>query len=165
MQPQIFIYPVNEVVQMNEAAGKVVTQMQTLIQSPQELPDMPFLPLINASQVMHTHVQFLDFKNGKGVRYITEFSQGIVPVNNQGLIFTYQGLTDDGKYYVAVVLPVNHQSLPVDGTITGNEPPEFSSDYQTYLTNTAATLNTQASSTFTPDLTQLDFIIGSMEIK
>jgi hypothetical protein len=165
MKPQIFVYSVAALEKVNEGAGQIVATLQTLIGSPQEIPDMPFLPLLNESQVMHTHLQYLDFENGQGLRYLTEFSQGIVPINNARLIYTYQGLTSDGKYYVAAVLPINHPNLPADETVTGNEPLEFTSDYSTYLVNVAQTLNAQAANTFTPDLTQLDAMMSSLEIK
>lgn len=165
MKPQIFIYPVKDLEKVNEGAGKIVASLQTLLQSPQEIPNMPFLPLFNAKQVMHTQLQYLDFKNGQGLRYLTEFSQGIVPINNYDLIYTYQGLTSDGKYYVAAVLPVNHPSLPADEKVTGKEPPEFTNDYPAYLANVVKTLNPQAANTFTPDLTQLDAMLSSLEIK
>lgn len=165
MQPQIFIYPAEELGTVNEGAGTMVSSLQTLLQSPQDMPTMPFLPLFNAAQVMHTHLQYLDFNSGQGLRYLTEYDQGLLPINNYELIYTYQGLTSDGKYYVAAVLPVNHPSLPADGTITGNEPAEFTSDFPTYLANVANSLNPQAANTFTPDLTQLDAMMSSLEVK
>jgi len=164
MQPQIFIYPVAELGAVNEGAGKIAASLETLLQSPREITPMPFLPLFNAAQVLHTHLQYLDFKDGQGLRYLAHFSQGIVPVNNFELIYTYQGLTSDGKYYVAAVLPVNHSGLPADGSVTGDEPPEFTSDFPAYLQNVANTLNTQSADTFTPDLTQLDAMLSSLEI-
>ncbi len=165
MQPQIFIYPVPALAEVNEGAGQIVAALQTLLQSPQESPTMPFLPLFNATQVLHTHVQYLEFKSGQGVRYVTEFAQGIVPINNYELIYTYQGVTSDGQYYVAAVLPVAHPSLPADGNVTGNEPPEFTGDFPTYLANVVSALNPQAANTFTPDLTKLDAMMSSLEIK
>jgi len=163
--PQIFIYPVKELSEINEGAGQIVTSLQALLQSPQELPTMPFLPLYNAAQVLHVQLQYLDFQNGQGLRYLAWFSQGIMPVNNYELIYTYQGITSDGKYYIAAVLPVNHPSLPADGVVTGNEPPEFSSDYPVYLANVVSSLNPQSAESFTPDLTQLDAMMSSLEIK
>lgn len=165
MQPQIFIYPVPALAEVNEGAGQIVASLQTLLQSPQETPTMPFLPLFNAAQVLHTHVQYLDFNSGQGLRYVTEFAQGIVPINNYELIYTYQGLTSDGQYYVAAVLPVTHPSLPADGNVTGNEPPEFTSDFPAYLANVISALNPQAAGTFTPELTRLDAMMSSLEIK
>jgi hypothetical protein len=165
MQPQLFIYPVAELLAVNEGAGQVAASLQTLIQSPQEIPNLPFLPLFNAAQVMHAHVQYLDFQNGQGLRYLTTFAQGMAPINNYELIYTYQGLTSDGQYYVAAVLPIHHPSLPENGNITGNEPPEFTSDFPTYVANVVNALNPQAGNSFTPDLTQLDAMISSLEIK
>ena len=165
MQPQIFIYPAEELGAVNEGAGTMVSSLQALLQSPQDMPTMPFLPPFNATQVMHTHLQYLDFKGGQGLRYLTEYDQGLVPVNNYELIYTYQGLTSDGKYYVAAVLPVNHPSLPADAAVTGNEPAEFTSDFPTYLANVASSLNPQGANTFTPDLTQLDAMMSSLEVK
>jgi hypothetical protein len=89
----------------------------------------------------------------------------MIPINNYELIYTYQGLTTDGKYYVAAVLPVTHPSLPADGNVTGNEPAEFNSDFPAYLVNVVDTLNPQAANSFTPDLTQLDAMMSSLEIK
>ncbi len=165
MTPQIFIYPVEELQAINEGTKPIVASLQTLIQSPQEVTPMPFLPLFNAQQVMHAHVQYLDFQDGQGLRYLTQYDQAFIPINNNELIYTYQGLTSDGKYYVAAVLPVNHPSLPPDGYVTGNEPPEFTSDFPTYLANVVASLNPQAANTFTPDLTQLDAMMSSLEVK
>jgi len=165
MRPQIFVYPLQELQDVNEGAGQIVASLQTLIASPQEIPNMPFLPLFNASQVMHAQVQYLDFLNGQGLRYVTEFDQAFIPINNYELIYTYQGLTGDGKYYVAAVLPITHPSLPADANVTGNEPPEFTSNFPTYLANVTSDLNTQASNTYSPDLTQLDAMMSSLEIK
>ena len=77
LKPQIFIYPLKDLGKVNEGAGKIAASLQTLLQSPQEITPMPFMPLFNASQVMHAHVQYLDFKNGKGLRFLTQFDQGI----------------------------------------------------------------------------------------
>jgi hypothetical protein len=89
----------------------------------------------------------------------------VMPINNDELIYTYQGLTSDGKYYVAAVLPVNHPSLPADGQVTGNEPPAFTDDFTAYLASVVAALNPEAASSFTPDLTQLDAMMSSLEVQ
>lgn len=165
MQPQVFVLPVDALAAANPEAGEVVDLLEALIEAPQEVSDLPFLPTLNEKQIFHTHLQYLDFKSGQGLRYLTMFSQGIVPVSNVKLIYTFQGLTSDGRYYVSAILPVNHPSLQADETITGSEPPEFSSDYRVYLENIAAALNPQASGSFIPDLTQIDAMISSLAIE
>ena len=163
-QPQIFIYPVAELVMTNESAAAVTATLQTLLQSPQEVTPMPFLPLVNQVQVIHANVQYLDFQSGQGLRYLAEFGQGISPLNSYELIYTYQGLTSDGKYLVAALLPVNHPSLPAERGISGNEPLEFTSDFAGYKANLANTLNIASANTFTPDLTLLDAMMSSLRI-
>ncbi len=165
MMPQIFIYPAQVLGKVNDGAGKIVASLQSLLTSQQDIPKMPFMPLINAAQVMHSKLEYLDFKNGKGLRYLTQFDQALLPINNNELIYTYQGLTSDGKYYVAAVMPVNHPSLPMNVNVTGNEPPEFRSDFPLYLANVVNSLTSQPSNSFTPDLTQLDAVLSSLEIK
>jgi hypothetical protein len=165
LQPQIFVFPVQDLVKINEGAAGIVASLQTLLQSPAEVKDMPFLPLFNAAQMMHAQVQYKDFKNGRGVRYLTQFSQAILPINNHDLIYTFQGLTSDGRYYVAAVLPVNQPSLPADEKVDANLPPEFTSDFPAYLANMVKLLNSQAPNTFTPDLSLLDAMLSSLEIK
>jgi hypothetical protein len=81
------------------------------------------------------------------------------------LIYTYQGLASDQKYYIAAVLPITHPSLTADANITGSEPPEFTSDFPNYPANVTGYLNTQASNTYFPDLNQLDAMMSSLEVK
>jgi hypothetical protein len=165
LTPQIFVYPAQDLPAANENAGQIVADLQALLQNPQDGQLMPFLPLYNAAQVMHAQVKSLDFKNGKGVRYLTQFDQAMLPINNHELIYTYQGLTSDGKYYVAAVLPVNLAGLPANENDLDNLPAEFTSDFPKYLSNTVSLLDQQSPASFTPDLNKLDTMMGSLDIK
>lgn len=44
--------------------------------------------------------------DGGGIRYLTQFGQAAGLITNPELFYTFQGLTDDGAYYVAAVFPV-----------------------------------------------------------
>ena len=164
MKPQVFIYPVKDL-GMNEGASKIAESLQILLQNQQAGKDLPFLPLSNMSQMMHAQVKYLDFKNGKGVRFLTEFANGIVPVNNHDLVYTYQGLTSDGMYYVAAVLPINLDSLPADANDTDKLPSDIPNGYQKYVADTASMLDRQPASAFNPDLSKLDAMIQTIEVK
>ncbi len=164
MQPQIFVYPVKDL-ESNEVAGKVAQSLQTLLQNQQVDQTLPFLPPYNAAQVMHAQEKFLDFKNGKGVRFLTEYDQAPLPINNHELIYTYQGLTSDGKYYVAAVLPVNLPGLPATENATEALPADFMDNFLKYLADTVDKLNQQPVSAYTPDLSKLDAMMQSIEIK
>ena len=162
--PQIFVYAVKD---LSIAAGpeKAAKDLQSLLQTQQTAEKMPYLPFDSEVQMLHAQVKFLDFKNGKGVRYLTEWSSGLIPVNNRGLLYTYQGLTSDGKYYVAVVLPVNLPSLPADEQSPSSVPITAGSDYVKYLADTATMFDQQPVSAFTPDLSKLDALVQSIEVK
>jgi hypothetical protein len=165
MEAQIFVYPV-EGLSVNEVASGIAGSLGALLQSQQAGDNMPYLPLYNAAQVMHAQVAYLDFKNGKGVRYLTQFDQAPLPINNYELHYTFQGLTSDGKYYVAAALPVNLAGLPSDASVDLNNPPtNFMEDFPAYLSDTVDVLNGQPASAFTPDLSQLDAMMASLEIK
>lgn len=163
-EPQVFVYPVGGLA-VNETARQVPSNLWTLLQSQQAGQVLPYLPLSNAAQVMHAQVQYLDFKNGQGVRYLTQFDQAANPINNHELLYTYQGLTSDSQYYVAVVLPVNLAGLPLYETETANLPQEFTSDFPTYLVNTVKLLDQSPASAYAPDLSQLDALVQSLEVK
>lgn len=162
--PQIFVYPAGELATANENMGKVAAELQSLLQTQQFVEPLPFLPLINAKQVIHPQLQNLEFKNGKGIRFVTMYSQGIVPVNNYELLYTFQGLTSDGKYYVAAVLPVTNPELPNDATVN-EQLTGVGQDYQSYMSRTESLLDEEPASSFTPDLSKLDTLIRSLEVK
>jgi hypothetical protein len=165
MEAQIFVYPVAGL-SVNDAASGMPGSLGALLQSQQAGDSMPYLPLYNAAQVMHAQVAYLNFKNGKGVRYLTQFDQAPLPINNYELHYTFQGLTNDGKYYVAAVLPVNLRELPSDASVdVNNPPPNFMEDFPKYLSDTVEMLNGQPPSVFSPNLSALDVLIGSLEIK
>ena len=165
LEAQIFVFPVAGL-GVNENAGGVAGSLQALLQSQQAGDTMSYLPFYNAAQVMHTQVAYLDFKNGRGVRYLTQFDQAVLPINNYELHYTFQGLTSDGKYYVAAVLPVNLAELPSDASVDLNNPPtNFMEDFPKYLSDTVDMLSGQPASAFTPDLGQLDAMMASLEIK
>ncbi len=164
MKPQIFIYPVAALPSYNEAAGKMAADLQALLQSQQPGENLPFMPLFNAGQVMHTHMQYLDFKSGKGVRFLTQFDQAPLPINSFELFYTFQGLTSDGKYYIAAVLPVTHSELPDTDQVSAQQA-EALQDFPAYLAQTVSWLDQQPDNSFTPDLAKLDALIQSIEVK
>jgi hypothetical protein len=166
-KPQIFVYPIDALSSSNETMAKVASDLQTVLQTHQIETTLPFLPLYNEVQAMNAQAQPLDFINGKGIRYLTQYNQGPVPINNSELFYTFQGLTNDGKYYVAAVLPVTNPGLQ-NGSEMSEEFTKSLSDnpgyYQEYLSSTVSTLNQQHATSFTPSLDNLDALIRSLTV-
>ena len=153
--------------------GPSVTRLQTLsaggpapVFAGSFSEGLPLLPALNAGQVFFAHYLTLPFQSGNGIRYLTEYAQAFVPVNNYDVFYSFQGLTSDGQYWISVILPANHASLQANG----DDPPSgytwdtFGAQYETYVTNAVNQLNTQADNTFTPGLVSLDALVDSITI-
>lgn len=160
-QAQIFVYPAAEMAASGKAAAQAVAGLQELLQSRQPGEALPYLPLSNDRQALHARVAFLDFHNGSGVAYLTQLNQGPVKINNTGLVYTFQGLTADGKFYLAAVLPVTHPELPAAAEVFAADLAQFPA----YLAETAAWLEQQPAASFTPDLAKLDALVQSILVR
>ena len=166
-QPQIFVYPVADFQAANENAGDVITDLQQFLSDRPDAPDhIPFLPVFNAAQMLRAYIAYIDFQNGSGVRFLTQYSQAATPVNNHELFYSFQGLTSDGSYYVAAIFPVANPILPADNSaIPGGDFEAFAETFQTYINDMEIQLSAQPASNFTPNLELLDALIQSLQVK
>jgi hypothetical protein len=166
LQPVIGVYPVADYRRLSDQAGKVLDNLgDVLSRKPADERQMPLLPLINAGQVFHSNVQYLDFQNGSGVRYLAVLAQYPAPVNNEDLFYTYQGLTSDGSHFVSVILPVSQASLPMSANALAVSELEAIAKDPAYYGNMAARLNALPDGEFTPDLVKLDGLVASLAIE
>lgn len=159
-QPVIVVYPTTG---FDPAADTIANLKDLLAARPADANPMPFLPLSNAAQMFRAQVKYLDFENGSGVRYLTQFGQGIWPVNNRDMFYTFQGLTADGQYYISAILPVAHSALPASGE--GADLAKLGEDYPGYIAGIRSQLDAQPESSFTPSLATLDALVQSIRIK
>jgi len=172
-EPAIYVYPVDEYVQMNNDVATLVGQLKTIISSQgQPLPEnLPFLPTFNAAQVFHSNEQVQKFQNGTGIRFLTQYAQAPYPVNNNSLFYTFQGLTNDGAYYISAILPINAAFLSPDGNPNTPLPADgVPFDWNNFENIPAhfelvkQKLNATDPNAFTPSLTNLDTMIQSVRI-
>lgn len=163
-QPVIAVYPVADYRRVSEPSQKMLDNLTELLaQKPAEVDQLPYLPVINAVQVFHSNLAYLDFQNGSGVRFLTQYDQYPAPVNNYDLFYTFQGLTSDGRYVVSITLPVNHPSLPAHpDVLSTGELEAIARDAEQYYPAQVAALAAQPDSSFTPDLAKLDALIASL---
>lgn len=125
---------------------------------------LTMLPPSNAVQTLRAQAEYLSFAEGQGIRYLTQLSQGPVPINNQDLFYTFQGLTDDGATYVSAYFPVTLPALPDSPQLNEAEWAALMEDWQGYLAQTLALLDEQPTTAFTPDLAALDAVINSLSV-
>jgi hypothetical protein len=168
-EPYILIFSAEDLTG-NEMLQGIAANIQRILT---EKPDEPvgifqgagILPPMNAGPMVVTQVDYFDFQNGSGVRFLTQMGQAYYPINNHDLFYTYQGMTHDGEYYVAAILPISHPTLPADGSeIPGGDFDAFADNFETYSAEVAAQLNAEEAGSFAPSITMLDAVMQSLEV-
>jgi hypothetical protein len=106
--------------------------------------------------------KLLRFRNGRGVLFLTQYGQEKLPINNAGLVYTFQGLTDDNAWYVSAVFPVAAPGLPTSDIVTNSK--AFLASYDRYLTETVERLEKLPARNYTPSLTLLENVVRSIKV-
>jgi len=165
-QPAIRIYPTADLNALDPLVAQQVTALQTWLAAKPTTSDqpVPVLPIFNAQQMIHPQIKYLDFKNGQGVRLVTYYAQDVAPIANDGLFYTFQGLTADAKYYVTAFWPLRTDQLPnsyQEANIQDYD--AFAKQFEAYLKTTSDQLNALPPDAFTPNLNALDAMIQSIQ--
>jgi hypothetical protein len=137
--------------------------------------DIPHLPYRDAGDNFFVKVREFDFEDGDGIIFVTHWTHGFDMVSNRNLLYRFEGITKDGRFYVTAEIPVSVDFLP------GDSPSEFegftyesffkgSEDatrkrYKTYIESISGRLEKLKPEQFTPHLNNLETIISSLEIK
>ena len=165
--PQIYVFPVEGYEQASEQAGLIIADLRALLdEEPSDPESIPVLPAFNAAQMIRTQIEYIPFQNGRGVRFLTMYGQAAYPVNNEDLIYVYQGLTDDGTKYISVILPVNHPDLqPTGANVPNGDWAAFNENFETYIAEMTLQINQYESNSFNPTLTVLDGLVESLQVE
>jgi hypothetical protein len=169
---QIVIYPAPAwrklFVQAGEEKGNPVDTLKSLLAkgSSTVAGEIPILPPAEAVQVLKARVKLLPFKGGKGFAFLTAYAQDDVAVANDALFYTFQGLTDDGRYWIAFYYPVSASILPktVQDSSEMKDYEAFEKNLPAYLKKTVRALE-DPKTVYTPDLAKLDALVRSIEIR
>jgi len=171
LKPMIYVYPAAKYAGDNTGAAESIRRLRALISGPGKdfkLQTVPFVPAFNATQTFIARAMPLKFKNGAGIRMLTQYDQAPIPANNHELIYHFEGLTNDGAYYVIAVLPVNAITLPADGNPASAVPaggiPFNQDDPAAYFQAVSQNLNDAAPDSLTPKLNLLDALVQSIKI-
>ncbi len=112
--------------------------------------------------------QYINFKNGKGIRYVTAVPGNDKPgeINPQNMVYVFEGLTDDGRYYTELSLWAGFQGLK-EYTIAPQDQTRYAEDqqaYSEYISKIDWQMRMLEAPDFIPDLSQLDAMINSLSI-
>jgi hypothetical protein len=177
LKPQIRVYPVDE---LSVSGNQIVQELRKLLaERPTTLQigiGIPILPPLHAGQLTDAQIQYLTFANGSGIRVLTQFAQDAGPINNEDLVYVFQGLTNDERYYVSAFLPVSAPFLPdhvddpdtvpaVDGvSFPKFNSTSFNSEYASYQQAIKHKLDTTPPEEFSPALSKLDDLVASLQV-
>lgn len=102
---------------------------------------------------------------------MTQILTNFAPITNEDLVYFYQGISNDGTHFVLAVIHINAGFLVADGRMDLATPPDgipFSFDgnldFPAYLSAITQKLNDTPAGSFSPSLSTLDQMIGSIHI-
>lgn len=128
-EPTISVYPIDDY-DLLIGSGLVrnwATGIQWIVANNQPPTDqiypfhnVPMLPFVSLGEMVSAQGSIIKFQNGGGGGFLLDLSEDYAPVNNYELFYTFQGVTEDGKYWISAILPVNVpylQDTPTSGTV------------------------------------------------
>ncbi len=170
-EPQILVYPADQYAQLNSFAAEQVQKVKAILAGSALSKDtVPSVPIFNAAPLIASQMQVINFKSGRGIRSLTQYDQYAAPVNNHELFYHFQGLTNDGKYYVLVILPVTSSILVENETPAAPVPsggvafPTTTGPDPAYYDAVTKALDAMYPDSFNPSLFQLDGLIQSITV-
>ena len=165
-----------------KAMREVVSTMNRMRQilRTRQLPakgELPTIPIPDGYYAFRAHASFIRFANGVGVVFLTQGQQDEMPVNNQNLSYEFQGMTDDGRFYVTAEFPVAAPFLAYDrdkanygATVKEAkcyqcaDHQRFMREYRAYVNKIRAQLEQLPAERFQPGLVSFDELIKSIKI-
>ena len=174
----IDVYPAQEYANAYAGANISLQRLRAVLSNPSTLPsneNLPQVPYFNAASMFAAQVKLIQFKTGTGVRMITQYGQAVGPIANNGTFYHYEGLTNDGKYYVVAVLPIEVKFLagsnsdpsapvPADGIPFPGYNYTDPSYYNNYFKAVTDKMNATPDDSFAPSLVTLDSLIQSLQV-
>ena len=171
--PVIYIIPVadylalwqqNGDLRVSEAYTQVV-QLLRVRPDPIPIAGMPVLPFeeVSGENDLVTQYAYVDTDFGFGVRFVGRFSDAPAPVTNDSpqMFYIFQGLSDDGAFFVSFFYPVRTDALPDSDTVTEAERQQASDP--AYLPGKVADLDAVPYTDWQPSLATLDAVITSLK--
>ena len=172
--PVIRIYPAQEYATSNSWAQNSLAKLQAILASPnmpltnENLSTIPFNGA--AAQQYAAQARLIPFTNGNGVGMTSQYAQFPGPILKDGSYYHYEGLTSDGKYMVAIMLPVtlpiqaNPENPSADGIIYPSDISDVNA-LNAYFQGVTDMLNSASPDSFQPNLNLIEALIRSIQIQ
>ncbi|MHB8630235.1 MAG: hypothetical protein ACYDBJ_24665 [Aggregatilineales bacterium] len=166
--PTLLVYNVSAINKLGPDDQKLLDTLRQMFKNqpdPTPIDSILGFPQIPAGQVFHAKNQYLNFQGGSGIRFVPFYAQDVGPLTGDRLSYTFYGLTDDGKYYVALTIPLTTSVLQGNDKAMPNESdPNIGTLYPAYVKQTVAKLDKAGPKDFSPSLDDLDALAQSITI-
>jgi hypothetical protein len=122
---EISVYPIEEYSQMYSISEHYRQYFDKEVNSLKELLSKrsahlkghnSFLGATDGQFGFKSQLKYISFKNGKGVGFVTQVQIEVTIINNEELVWAFEGITNDGKYYVRAIFPIRASFLPEKAT-------------------------------------------------
>ena len=172
--PIIRIYPAQEYAALNPWAQSSLGKLQAILASPsmpltnENLSTIPFNGA--AAQQYAAQAKLIAFQSGNGVGMLSQYAQFPGPILKDNSYYHYEGLTSDGKYMVAIMLPVTlplqatAENPSADGVIYPSDISDVNA-LNAYFQGVTDLLNAASPDSFQPNLALLEALIQSIQIQ
>lgn len=152
----IRIFRVQEI---NALEAGVIESLNAVLENQADhLSDFP--RFAGAGALIDAQLIPLAFQNGNGYRYLFTKSFDAAPVRSTALTYMYQGVTNDEKYFVSLVMTVQAPFLAeyIDQPLTTSE------EFETYYQIVNERVNSASPDEFEPSLAALDELTASIAV-
>ncbi len=159
----IEIFAVDEYLGLFPMEREIVIDLERMVEERPSFTHnaLPYLPPPPAMQAFDAQLGYIDFQNGAGIRYLTEYVQAFMPITPH---YIFQGLTDDGNFYITARLPISSDALPALTNDEANNMMQNVDDVIAYNDNAVAILESLTPDQFSPSLTSWDSMLASLMV-
>lgn len=123
--------------------------------------NLPFLPVLAAGQTLRAGAVYLESEQVRGIRYLTAWQEAAEPLLSDSLLYTFQGLSTDGRYVIAVTFRLRTGLLPAE-TGPDFDIAAFVDGLAAYQAETTALIGAAGPADFAPALDALDALVLSL---
>jgi hypothetical protein len=124
---------------------------------------LPFMPVFGAAQVIRARAQYVETAAVKGISYLTVYRQDVSPFSSDEFLYTFQGLSTDGEYYISASFRLSTSLFPKE-IPTDFDYDKFTTNFTQYLADSVDKLNNAKPGDFTPELSVFDEIVASFMV-
>lgn len=161
----ISVFSLKDYADLAPVADEEVNALLDMLDSqtfPEGLEEPPNVPIVTTARPFQAAPEFINFQNGRGVRYVTTYAQNTIVVIGYTPIYEFMGVTNDGQWLVTAKVPITTGLFP---TMTPDEVPYTDETYLDYLRDVEARIDNANNYDFHPRLPVLDSMIESLLVE